>query len=66
MVKPSSTIQPKFAVLPPQAIVEFKEIFKRKYGVDLPDEEATQKAIHIFNFVRALAKKPFASKGGKV
>ena len=65
MTKPTA-LSPKFAALPPQAIVEFKEIFKRKHRVDLPDDEAAQRALHVFNFVRVLAKKPFASKGGGV
>lgn len=61
----AQTIPPNFALLPPEALEEFKTIFKEELGVDLPDEIATQKATTILNLFKVLSKRPVAQKRGK-
>jgi len=52
-------------MLPEKAIIEFKEIYKRKFNVDLSMEEATRKAIEFFNLMKVLLKPAVAEKGQK-
>lgn len=54
-----------FALLPPKALIEFKTIFKEEFGVDLTEEETTQKATAILNLFRVLAKRPVVQKWEK-
>jgi aldehyde:ferredoxin oxidoreductase len=41
-------------MLPKKAIEEFKKIYKKSYGVELSDEEATDKANRLVNLYRAV------------
>ncbi|HEY4497471.1 MAG TPA: hypothetical protein VJC20_01795 [Candidatus Paceibacterota bacterium] len=41
-------------MLPKKAIEEFKKIYKKSYGVDLSDEEATDKANRLVNWYKAV------------
>jgi len=42
-------------MLTKEAINEFKQIFLKEYGAELSDDEATQKATHLFNLFVVLA-----------
>ncbi len=44
-------------MLPPQAIEEFKQIYKEEFGVELSQAEATEKAINLFNLMKLLLEK---------
>lgn len=39
-------------MLPQQAIQEFKELYKKRYGVELSDEEASGRANRLFNLYK--------------
>ncbi|MBI5452866.1 hypothetical protein HY945_05390 [Candidatus Gottesmanbacteria bacterium] len=54
--------KPAFALLPQEALIEFKQIYKEEFGVELPDEEAVKKATAVLNIVKVLAKKPVLQK----
>lgn len=41
-------------MLPKEAIQEFKQIYHRKFGEELNDEEATEKANRVYNLHKAL------------
>lgn len=41
-------------MLPPKAIEEFKKIYKKSYGVELSDAEATDKANRLVNLYKAV------------
>lgn len=41
-------------MLPKKAIEEFKKIYKKSYGVELSDEEATDKANRLVNLYKAV------------
>jgi hypothetical protein len=41
-------------MLPKKAVEEFKEIYKKSYGVELSDEEATDKANRLVNLYKAV------------
>ena len=41
-------------MLPQKAIEEFKKIYKKSYGVELSDEEATDKANRLVNLYKAV------------
>ncbi len=58
--------KPAFTLLPQEALIEFKQIYKEEFGVELPDEGAVKKATAILNIFKVLAKKPIAAKGGKI
>ena len=39
-------------MLPPEAIQEFKDLYKKRYGVKLSDEEATLRANNLFKLYK--------------
>ena len=41
-------------MLPEKAILEFKQIYKREYGEDLTDEEATERAYAVYDFFKII------------
>jgi hypothetical protein len=41
-------------MLPKEAIDEFKELYRQDYGVILSDEDATDKAIKLFNVLECI------------
>lgn len=41
-------------MLPKEAIQEFKQIYHRKFGTELNDEEATEKANRIYDLHKTL------------
>lgn len=41
-------------MLPKKAIEEFKKIYKKSYGVELSDKEATNKANRLVNLYKAV------------
>ena len=41
-------------MLPKKAVEEFKKIYKKSYGVELSDEEATDKANRLVNLYKAV------------
>lgn len=41
-------------MLPKQAIEEFKTIYLKRYGLELSDTEATEKAYKVFNFFKQI------------
>lgn len=47
--------KPVFALLPQEALIEFKQIYKEEFGVELSDEQATIKAIAILNIFKVFA-----------
>lgn len=61
MANPTSE-KPAFALLPKEALIEFKQIYKEEFGVELLDEEAVKKATAVLNLVKVLAKKPVLQK----
>ena len=46
-------------MLPKEALKEFKKIYKKHYGVDLNDEEASYRANNYFNLHKAVYSEPF-------
>lgn len=44
------------ASLPPQAIDEFQVLWKRRYGVQLPRDEATVRAHQVFALIHLVAR----------
>lgn len=43
-------------MLPPQAITEFRALWKKHYAEDLPQEQATQRAQQVFTLIRLLTQ----------
>lgn len=41
-------------ILPKEAVEEFKRIYKKKFNVDLSDEEAVRRANNLLNLYRAV------------
>ena len=41
-------------MLPKKAIEEFKKIYKKSYGIELSDEETTDKANRLVNLYKAV------------
>jgi len=41
-------------MLPKKAIEEFKRIYKKNYGVELSDEDATRRANNLVNLYKAV------------
>jgi len=39
-------------MLPEKAIQEFKELYKKRYGVELSDQEASYRANNLFNLYK--------------
>jgi len=39
-------------MLPDQAIQEFKKLYKKRYGVELSDQEASYRANNLFNLYK--------------
>jgi hypothetical protein len=39
-------------MLPRQAIQEFKELYKKRYGVELSDQEVSRRANNLFNLYK--------------
>lgn len=58
-------LKPNYALLPHEALIEFKKIFKDEFGIELTDEEATEKAIAVLNIVKVFQKKPIEEEGEK-
>lgn len=51
----STPEKPAFALLPQEALIEFKQIYKEEFGVELPDEEAVKKALAVLNIFKVFA-----------
>lgn len=49
-------------MLTKQAIAEFRELYSKKYGETLTDEEATQKANDFLNFYKTILRVPHPKK----
>ncbi len=49
-----------------EAIKEFKELYKKDYGVVLSDEEATEKATLLFSALEVLVKSDLTEYGSEV
>lgn len=49
-------------MLPKNALNEFKEIFKEEFGIDLTEEETSNKASAVLDLFRILASKEDADK----
>jgi len=45
-------------MLPKKAIEEFKKIYKKHYGVELPDQEAAFRANNLVNLYKAVYSDP--------
>jgi hypothetical protein len=45
-------------MLPEQAIAEFKMIYKKRFGVDLTDKQALEKATRLFCLYKAVYESP--------
>lgn len=43
-------------MLPVEAILEFRQIYKEEFGEELPMDQATEKAVLVFNLFRVLLK----------
>ena len=43
-------------MLPPQAIKDFKKMYKARYGVELSDAEAKRRANNLIDFYRAVCE----------
>lgn len=41
-------------MLPPEAIKEFKELYRKRYGVEISDEEAVLRANNLVNLYATL------------
>lgn len=54
--------KPAFALLPPQALTEFKQIYKRKYAIELSNESASQKATALLNIFQVFQKRKEVKK----
>lgn len=39
-----------------QALIKFKELYFKKYNIQLSDEEATEQAISLLNLMKVLTK----------
>lgn len=44
-------------MLPVAAILEFREIYKEEFGEELPMDQATEKAVLVFNLFKVLLKE---------
>ena len=49
-------------MLPVQAVIEWKEIYKKTTGVDISIEEATERANKMFRFLSNITKPKSSSK----
>ena len=45
-------------MLPKEAIIEFKELFKKVYGIEISDEEASFRANNLVNLYAAVYDEP--------
>ena len=45
-------------MLPQEAITEFKELYRKRYGVDLSDEEASFRANNLVGLYKAVYGQP--------
>jgi len=45
-------------MLPKKAIEEFKKIYKKYYGIELPDQEAAFRANNLVNLYKAVYSDP--------
>ena len=45
-------------MLPKEAIIEFKELFKKVYGIEISDEEASFRANNLVNLYAAVYGEP--------
>ena len=43
--------------MPDKAVVEFKELYYKRYGISLSDVEAKEQAINLLNLYRAVLKE---------
>ena len=43
--------------MPDKAVVEFKELYFKRYGISLSDVEAKEQAINLLNLYRAILKE---------
>lgn len=48
--------------LPPQAIAEFRELWKKHVGTDLPHEQASTRANEVFAVLRLALEQPADAK----
>ncbi len=49
-------------MLPKQAIKEFNELYRKKFGIELNDAEANRKANKLINLYKAIYDKPSFDK----
>ena len=45
-------------MLAKEAVDQYKEIYRRKFGIELTDLEATKQAHELINIMKVLYKKP--------
>lgn len=45
-------------MLPPEAIEEYKTLYKKRFGVDLSDAEASFRANHLVDLYKAVRGEP--------
>jgi hypothetical protein len=51
--------------IPTLAVIEFKDIYRKKYGVELSDEEAVYKANKFFSLYKAIFQDCATERSGK-
>ena len=51
-------------MLPPKAIAEYKELYKKRYGVDLSDAEASFRANHLVDLYKAVRGESSSETSG--
>ena len=49
-------------MLPPEAINEFRAIFKAEYGIDLEESDATQRANNLMQFYQVIHRHKMKMK----
>ncbi len=51
-------------MLPPEAIEEYKVLYKKRFGVDLSDAEASFRANHLVDLYRTVRDEPSPGASG--
>jgi len=46
----------------PQSLMKFKQIYYKKYGIKLTDEQATEQAFNLLNLIKILTKPKKTNK----
>ena len=50
-------------MLPPEAIKEYKALYRKRFGVELSDEEASFRANHLVDLYKAVLSEPTPGAG---